>query len=189
MVRIPPSPPTRTNANSPRWFFVGEAFAFVFIKCRRCTNTAPSIIDVPEMVFIAVDGKGNPNTGAEYSAAMVSGSKAADGGIRDADFICYPKCTTCKKAKALLDESSAVYDTCDIKVDNPSYDGGCWRYKQDRKSPSLLQMRQSSLQEVMRCDVPFYICVTLLLILQEHNQMLSRFFAIFFQKQYFVDLQ
>jgi hypothetical protein len=24
------SPPTRTNANSPRWFFVGEAFAFVF---------------------------------------------------------------------------------------------------------------------------------------------------------------
>ena len=37
-------------------------------------------------------------------------------------FICYPKCTTCKKAKAMLDESSAVYDTRDIKVYNPSYD-------------------------------------------------------------------
>ena len=29
-VRIPPSPVLGTNANSPRRFFVGEAFAFVF---------------------------------------------------------------------------------------------------------------------------------------------------------------
>ena len=33
-------------------------------------TTAPSIIDVPEMVFIAVDGKGDPNTGAEYKDAI-----------------------------------------------------------------------------------------------------------------------
>jgi len=33
-------------------------------------KTAPSIIDVPEMTFIAVDGKGNPNTVAEYKTAM-----------------------------------------------------------------------------------------------------------------------
>jgi hypothetical protein len=33
-------------------------------------KTSPSIIDVPEMTFIAVDGKGNPNTGAEYKAAL-----------------------------------------------------------------------------------------------------------------------
>jgi hypothetical protein len=31
-------------------------------------KTTPSIIDVPEMVFIAVDGKGDPNTSAEYAA-------------------------------------------------------------------------------------------------------------------------
>jgi len=33
-------------------------------------KTAPSIIDVPEMVFIAVDGKGNPNISEEYKTAM-----------------------------------------------------------------------------------------------------------------------
>lgn len=31
---------------------------------------APSIIEVPEMIFIAVDGSGNPNTSPEYKAAM-----------------------------------------------------------------------------------------------------------------------
>lgn len=30
----------------------------------------PSIIDVPEMVFIAVDGQGDPNTSPEYKSAM-----------------------------------------------------------------------------------------------------------------------
>jgi hypothetical protein len=33
-------------------------------------KTTPSIIDVPEMTFIAVDGKGDPNTSAEYAAAV-----------------------------------------------------------------------------------------------------------------------
>ncbi|GHV35262.1 hypothetical protein FACS18949_12880 [Clostridia bacterium] len=33
-------------------------------------KTSPSIIDVPKMTFIAVDGKGNPNTSAEYAAAV-----------------------------------------------------------------------------------------------------------------------
>ena len=37
-------------------------------------------------------------------------------------FICYPKCTTCQKAKALLDGYNAVYEIRDIKTDNPSYD-------------------------------------------------------------------
>ena len=33
-------------------------------------KTKPSIIDVPEMIFIAVDGEGNPNTCVEYKQAM-----------------------------------------------------------------------------------------------------------------------
>jgi hypothetical protein len=33
-------------------------------------KTTPSIIDVPEMLFIAADGKGDPNTSAEYAAAV-----------------------------------------------------------------------------------------------------------------------
>lgn len=37
-------------------------------------------------------------------------------------YICYPKCSTCQKAKALLDSYSAKYETRDIKTDNPSYD-------------------------------------------------------------------
>ena len=33
-------------------------------------KTTPSIIDVPEMMYIAVDGNGNPNTSVEYSTAI-----------------------------------------------------------------------------------------------------------------------
>lgn len=33
-------------------------------------KNTPSVIDVPAMMFIAVDGKGNPNTNAEYAAAV-----------------------------------------------------------------------------------------------------------------------
>ena len=33
-------------------------------------KTIPSISDVPEMVFIAIDGKGDPNTSVEYAAAV-----------------------------------------------------------------------------------------------------------------------
>jgi len=33
-------------------------------------KTTPSLIDVPRMVFIMVDGKGNPNTSEEYKSAV-----------------------------------------------------------------------------------------------------------------------
>ena len=33
-------------------------------------KTQPSVIEVPEMTFIMIDGKGNPNTSAEYKAAL-----------------------------------------------------------------------------------------------------------------------
>jgi hypothetical protein len=33
-------------------------------------KTTPSIIDVPEMTYIAVDGKGNPNTSEAYKTAI-----------------------------------------------------------------------------------------------------------------------
>ena len=35
-------------------------------------------------------------------------------------FICYPKCTTCKKAQAFLTEQNADFTVRDIKEDNPS---------------------------------------------------------------------
>lgn len=37
-------------------------------------------------------------------------------------FVCYPKCSTCQKAKAFLDEAGAAYTVRDIKTDNPTYD-------------------------------------------------------------------
>jgi arsenate reductase len=37
-------------------------------------------------------------------------------------FICYPKCSTCQKARAFLDETGVEYITRDIKTDNPTYD-------------------------------------------------------------------
>ena len=35
-------------------------------------------------------------------------------------FICYPKCTTCQKAKKWLDENQIVYELRDIKLNNPT---------------------------------------------------------------------
>lgn len=37
-------------------------------------------------------------------------------------FICYPKCTTCKKAQKWLDENGISYELRDIKENKPSYD-------------------------------------------------------------------
>lgn len=37
-------------------------------------------------------------------------------------FICYPKCTTCQKAKNWLEENGISYEFRDIKEENPSYD-------------------------------------------------------------------
>lgn len=37
-------------------------------------------------------------------------------------FICYPKCTTCQKAKKWLDENNIEYEIRDIKVENPNID-------------------------------------------------------------------
>lgn len=37
-------------------------------------------------------------------------------------FICYPKCTTCQKARAWLEDNHAEYELRDIKTDNPTYE-------------------------------------------------------------------
>ncbi|WP_164169040.1 arsenate reductase family protein [Ruminococcus flavefaciens] len=38
------------------------------------------------------------------------------------NFICYPKCTTCQKAKKWLDANGVSYELRDIKEQNPSYE-------------------------------------------------------------------
>ena len=35
-------------------------------------------------------------------------------------FICYPKCTTCQKAKMWLDDNNIPYELRDIKLNNPT---------------------------------------------------------------------
>ena len=37
-------------------------------------------------------------------------------------FICYPKCTTCQKAKKWLDDNNIEYELRDIKLENPTLD-------------------------------------------------------------------
>ena len=36
--------------------------------------------------------------------------------------VCYPKCSTCKKAQVYLENLGVEYDYRDIKEENPSYD-------------------------------------------------------------------
>ena len=44
-------------------------------------------------------------------------------------FFCYPKCTTCQRARAFLDSRGAAYDLRDIKLENPTADElrGLWK--------------------------------------------------------------
>ena len=44
-------------------------------------------------------------------------------------FLCYPKCTTCQKAKAFLDSRGVAYDLRDIKLENPTADESGLQYK------------------------------------------------------------
>ena len=37
-------------------------------------------------------------------------------------FICYPKCSTCRKAMAWLEQHRIPYEPRDIKLNNPSYE-------------------------------------------------------------------
>ena len=37
-------------------------------------------------------------------------------------FICYPKCTTCQKAKRFLEEHGVLFELRNIKEDKPTYD-------------------------------------------------------------------
>ncbi len=37
-------------------------------------------------------------------------------------FVCYPKCSTCKKAERWLEEHGILFEKRDIKEVNPSYD-------------------------------------------------------------------
>ena len=43
-------------------------------------------------------------------------------------FICYPKCTTCQKAKKWLDDNKIVYELRDIKLENPTFEELCEWY-------------------------------------------------------------
>ena len=45
-------------------------------------------------------------------------------------FICYPKCTTCQKAKKWLDDNKIEYEFRDIKEDNPTLEELTAWYKQ-----------------------------------------------------------
>lgn len=45
-------------------------------------------------------------------------------------FVCYPKCSTCAKARKFLDENKVAYDFRDIKEDNPNkYELKDWHEK------------------------------------------------------------
>lgn len=37
-------------------------------------------------------------------------------------YICYPKCTTCQKAKKWLDDNGILYELRDIKENNPTFE-------------------------------------------------------------------
>lgn len=49
-------------------------------------------------------------------------------------FICYPKCTTCQRAKKWLDDNKIEYELRNIKLDNPSLEELTEWYNKSRLS-------------------------------------------------------
>ena len=62
-------------------------------------------------------------------------------------FLCYPKCTTCQKAKAFLDSRGVAYDLRDIKLENPTADElrGLWE-KERPAAEKVLQHQRPPVQ-------------------------------------------
>ena len=48
------------------------------------------------------------------------------------NFICYPKCTTCQKAKKWLDDNKIEYELRDIKLNNPTFEELSEWYRKSR---------------------------------------------------------
>ena len=84
--------------------------------------------------------------------------------------LCYPKCTTCQKAKKWLDENGLQYDERNIAVDNPTADElMTWRrlggqpvkkffntsglkYKELRLKDRLPEMTESEMFKLLATD-------------------------------------
>ena len=60
-------------------------------------------------------------------------------------FLCYPKCTTCQKARAFLDQRGIAYTLRDIKLENPTADE-LRRWWQDSGLPLKKFFNTSGLQ-------------------------------------------
>ena len=52
-------------------------------------------------------------------------------------FVCYPKCSTCMKAKKWLEEKGMEYELRDIKTENPTADE-----LRERSTPSSLPLQK-----------------------------------------------
>lgn len=50
------------------------------------------------------------------------------------EFICYPKCTTCQRAKKWLDDNKIEYELRNIKLDNPTLEELTEWYNKSRLS-------------------------------------------------------
>lgn len=63
-------------------------------------------------------------------------------------FICYPKCTTCKKAQNQLDSKGIEYSSRNIKEENPTYEELKEWYEKIRFAAEKIFQHQ-------RNDIPF----------------------------------
>lgn len=60
-------------------------------------------------------------------------------------FLCYPKCSTCQKAKAFLDQAGVSYELRDIKLQKPSQEELC-RWQAESGLPLKKFFNTSGLQ-------------------------------------------
>ena len=74
-------------------------------------------------------------------------------------YICYPKCTTCKKAQKWLDDNNISYEIRDIKENNPTFDElSEWHrksgllYKSMGLKDKLLSMSEKEQLELLSTD-------------------------------------
>ena len=74
-------------------------------------------------------------------------------------FVCYPKCTTCQRARAWLEERGLSFEVRDIKADNPTreelgawYAGSGLQYKALGLKDRLPQMSEEEQLDLLSTD-------------------------------------
>lgn len=84
-----------------------DCFGIISVMLSFCKNIGDILLKIARQILIIM------------VKSIIIEKKESENMIK---FICYPKCTTCQRARKWLDDNKIEYEMRDIKLDNPTYD-------------------------------------------------------------------